>query len=190
MISYLSKEDIMTDQREYMKKWRADHAEELKAARKANYAANREAEIAKVIEWRKRNPLTRILLSKIRFANARYPGKLTVAGLRSVLERCGERCHWCGKEPLIGTDLTIDHVKPINDPDCIVIACSACNVAQAAKYGYRRPPEEIAAGQAAYKKKWEADNKPRLDEKRKAWVEANREKLREYHREYYQRNKK
>lgn len=109
--------------KEYMRQWRAEHREQVKASRRAYYFANKEKANAESTRWSKENPEG----PRASRANARYDGKLSHREVRAVFARDNFTCYWCGKEDLKGDDLTIEHLEPHNDAECITTACRSCN---------------------------------------------------------------
>ncbi len=113
----------------------------------------------------------RIFTAKAASANRAYRGKghITLEDIVEVVKNSGRTCHWCNKKNLQGRDLTLEHLKPINDKKYLAIACQSCNFGRTVKYGKKRTFDEL--------------RQKERDTHRK-WVEKNRIKLREYHKLY------
>lgn len=112
---------------DYMQKWRAVNAERIKQQRRAYYEAHRDRTKQEAMEWARSNRYRYALSCKAATANRRYQGKITIEDVETIIERCGRVCYWCGKADLAGRDLTLEHLKPMNDKSVIVIACHRCN---------------------------------------------------------------
>jgi hypothetical protein len=72
----------------------------------------------------------------------RYPGAITVEDYRAIVAQAEGKCYWCDC-PVGGSNITIEHLQPINDPQFMVVACRSCNARKLA--GGRRTPADIRA---------------------------------------------
>lgn len=158
---------------DYMKKWRAANKDRIRQYRRKQYIEHREEQIAYSTRWGQENPERFSLQRKAVSANLRYSGKITTADVEAVIARCGRMCHWCGKQDLANRDLTLEHLRPINDPRHLVIACLSCNAAKIQIYGPRKTNEERRADDVRRAAKWRAAN---IDKARRASRESMRRK--------------
>ena len=133
--------------RESMRRWQREHPENMRAnsrrcywkdvhksRRKGieSYLRHRAERDAKVRQWTAAHPGRQNLYNQAHAANKRYPGKVTGQDIADIIARCEGRCCWCnvlcegsGKDRL-----TIEHLKPINDPKdplAMSVACNSCN---------------------------------------------------------------
>jgi hypothetical protein len=155
--------------------------------------------------WRAMNPDLSKCTRAAENANRRYPGTVTGADLMAVLERCGRTCHWCKKANLDRGDVTFEHLKPVNDPQHIVVACNSCNASKVQENGRRLTEEEkkekerhqrrehrLRTGEkrAAYRRKYYEEHAEEIKARAKKYHQENREaiaqKKREYDKQYYQ----
>jgi hypothetical protein len=115
----------------YMKKWRKEHAEQIRKSRRRWYLKHAEEEKLKTQQWNKENPFEAKLARMVTKANRKYKiGKLTVEDVRKIVEKANFSCYWCKKEKLKGRNMTLEHLKPINDKQFLTIACLSCNSKQ------------------------------------------------------------
>src|SRR5947207_1417821 len=89
------------------------------------YATHQEEKRRKVRVWKEKNAFKRKCQVTARRACEFYPGTLTAKDVREIFERDNRTCHWCHRDDLCGWNLTIDHLKRINDVEHIVVACRA-----------------------------------------------------------------
>lgn len=139
------------------REWRLANANRVKENRKCYYDAHKDRTKRDAGKWAKRHPERVTLRAKAIGANRIYghTGRLTTKEVETVVERCGRKCHWCGKENLADRDFTLEHLKPINDVNVLTIACHACNTGQAVKNGGRiQTPEERRAKFLAYQREY------------------------------------
>lgn len=106
---YMNKKET---KREYRRRW---------------YLANKEKEKERARKWQKKNKDRASAINRVTCANSRYPGFLSVDDVLEVIKKGKHICYWCKKEKLSGSDLTLEHLKPINDKRFLVIACRSCN---------------------------------------------------------------
>ena len=109
-------------------------------------------------------------------ANRFYRGKgvITVDDVSDVVKQSGRICHWCGKKNLQGNDLTLEHLKPINEKKYLAIACLSCNCSQVVRRGRKLTAREIIEGNNNRAKKWYFKNSDKA-----------RARLREYYHKHY-----
>jgi len=125
------------------RRWRyAQNPEKFRQARRNDYYKDPSKAVAAAAKYNREHKEYHNLLSRISQANARYPGKITIRDVKDVIERCGAKCYWCGKPGLSGRDVTIEHLKPVNDARFITIACFSCNAAKIPLFGPRKTREE------------------------------------------------
>lgn len=120
---------------DYMRRWRAENADHRRAYQRKWYFEHRDSQVAGAMQWNRDHRLDYALHRKVAAAHARYPGRITVDDIRALLERQGWVCHWCKKEITKMRDLTLEHLKPVNDPQHITIACLPCNAARLPLFG-------------------------------------------------------
>lgn len=113
--------------RAYMKAWRAAHKAKISAYNKQYQKEHAVEHRAINKRWRENHPERQVALGKAGAAHQRYPGTLSLYDVMSVIEKSGRKCFWCGKEDLKGRDLTLEHLKPVNDVAKLVVACHSCN---------------------------------------------------------------
>lgn len=120
----------------YQAEWKKAHKAEVslynKLYRQAHAKEHREINA----RWRKNHPDRFDAGLKAAAAKRRYPGEITAADVLVVIERCDRKCYWCGKANLAGRDLTLEHLKPVNDLAHLTVACLSCNAARLALKGY------------------------------------------------------
>ena len=167
------------------------------------YLLHREEMIEKAKERAKRDPLRRSMGTRARFANSRYPGKITADDLLEVLKRDGNRCFWCGKEDLKGFDLTIEHLQPVNHTDHLTIACRSCNGKRMAGTPHPEPLSDEERKQRHYEsvRRWRETHPERsyahdrlykeqhqeeLNARAREFKKAHRPEINEYKRQYRQ----
>lgn len=164
---------------EYMRKWRKDNEHfkeyqrkyrEKNKARIAAQRAEHRRKNAKQIEERERarreaDPFLFVCRKKAVKANKYYSDgpRLTADDIKAVVERCGWKCHWCGKKIEEPSDLTLEHLKPTNDLENLTIACLSCNSAKIHQGGERLSDDE---------------RKEKLKRQNREWRERNRDKVR------------
>jgi hypothetical protein len=121
----------------------------------------------------------------------RYPGAITAEDYRNIVAAAEGKCYWCDR-PVEGAAITIEHLKPINDPQFMVVACRSCNARKLA--GGRRTSVEVRAHREQLRtlptpmteaeravskievlKAWRARNPDRSKEDSRKFREANRE---------------
>jgi hypothetical protein len=122
-------------------------------------------------------------------ANRRYPGHLTAADVEFVMERGKRTCHHCGKKNLRGMNLTLEHLKPVNDVRYLAVSCHACNVARIPNRGPRKTEEQKRCEAVERMKKWAKDNRERHNARWWAMTPEQREKRREYLRKYMRKHR-
>lgn len=115
---------------EYMKGWREKNKEKLKKDRKIWYTKHKEQENNQARQWIKENKERWALHTRRTHANRRYPGKLTIKDVEEIVLTNKRMCYWCHKTELKGKDMTLEHLKPMNDKRFIVLACWKCNAAR------------------------------------------------------------
>lgn len=113
--------------RTYMRAWREKNRERIKATRSAHYEQHRDEEIAAAVRYTTAHYDRHLFGCRAVNANKRYPGRLTRADVAFIFDRDNYTCHWCSKRNLDGRDLTLEHLKPMNDRQHIVAACLSCN---------------------------------------------------------------
>ncbi len=188
----------------YMREWRSRNLEACRvkerARREANlererargresYARNREKVQVRTKAWAAANPWRALMLVKASAANRKYPGKVTGDDVAGVFERANRTCHWCGKKELTGRDLTLEHLKPINDVRHLVVACRACNSARILERGPRKSKAEQMERARVQSRRRQQGNKARRNERyRNRSVEA-RQRRRDYMREYMRKRR-
>lgn len=120
----------------------SEHIAEL---RHASYLRHRDVVLVKAAAYREANRDAVRMRARVRQANRRYPGEITSEDVLAVFERGNRTCVHCGKAELSGRDLTIEHLRPVNDVRFIAVSCFSCNAAKIPKLGRRKTPEEKAA---------------------------------------------
>lgn len=118
------------DYKIYMREYRKKHRAKVYADRQAWREANRERNAKLANNWYHTHLFIATCGKKAAAANKYYPGKLTTKDVAGVIEKSGRKCHWCGRENLSGQNLTLEHLRPINDIQYLVIACKSCNSAR------------------------------------------------------------
>lgn len=175
---------------DYMKKWRAANRERLLQYSREKYAANREKAKAATISWQRRNPDRVRLTNKVACANKRYPGKITIDDLITIIERDGRKCKWCGRKNLNGWNLTLEHLQPYNSLETLTIACFRCNASRCSKLGEpRKSRSRKREERKRYHKNWRTKNTEHVLRKSREYKEKNREKLKQYLHDYRLRRK-
>lgn len=156
---------------EYMRRYRQEHRDKVYADRRAWRQRNRKRNAELASQWADDNPLLAACGRKAHSANRRFPGKLDARDVLEVIERSGYKCHWCGKENLQGADLTLEHLKPVNDKKHLAIACRSCNSSHKAQHPHFKPlsEEEKAQRASTRLRKWYLDHQ-----------ELQRQRQREY----------
>src|ERR1700687_5353014 len=109
-------------------------------------------------EWNKRNPERRKFAMAARLATKRYPGKITASDIAEIILRSGRICHWCQKHGLSGRDLTLEHLKPENNKDCIVVACFSCNARRRQRPERDKKYEQRLCVIREFRRRWRAKN--------------------------------
>lgn len=136
--------------KEKMRAWQRENPEKLRAARaawrkrnplkekecqKRTYQKNRTLYNKRARAWIKDHPDGRKFQFAASDANQRYPGKLRAADVAALFARYAGVCCWCEvKRPVV----SIEHLKPINDPldpYALAIACRRCNSKQLHRMG-------------------------------------------------------
>lgn len=125
--------------REYMAEWREANIEWIKEYRRDRYNKNKKKEKKSAVSWQKKNPYKFMLICKAAAANKRYPGKITYKDIETVINRDGKKCYWCKKDILEISDLTLEHLKPVNQIEHLTIACRNCNGSKLHLRNGRRP---------------------------------------------------
>lgn len=121
----------------YRKIWKAKNKDKTAVYRRRNYLKYQEARKKYANEHR--NPARTLLGKKASCANKRYPGKITIKDIDFIIQRDGKKCHWCKKQITEKGDLTLEHLKPVNDVQYLTIACLACNNSRKHLRGGTRP---------------------------------------------------
>lgn len=145
---------------DYMRKWRAANAEKIRESRRAYYQAHRKEANRASREWAAQNPEVTSLHRRASSANRVYEGRIDYQDVLAILARDGRKCRWCGKESLVDSDLTLDHVEPVNSAATICISCRRCNSSRWAPNWGRLPT-----------------------------LEERKQRVAEYHKQYYQKNR-
>ena len=153
------------------------------------YERNRDRILRRTKEYRQRDPWKTLMMVKAASANRRYPGKLTWRDMATVFERQGRICFYCGKTDLHGRDLTIEHIKPINDPQFLTVSCLACNIARIQTRGPRKSAEQKRKEACARTKQWIIDNRERYNARWWKMGAEARQRRRDYIREYMRRRR-
>jgi hypothetical protein len=120
----------------YQAAWKKAHRTEIALYNKLYRRAHAKEHRERNARWREANRERFDAGLKVAAAKRRYPGDLCVADVLAVIEKSGRRCHWCGKSKLKGRDLTLEHLKPVNDLAHLTVACLSCNAARLALKGY------------------------------------------------------
>lgn len=142
-------------------------------------------------KWRRDNPDLNKCRKAAETANRRYPGTGRVTGenLVAVVHRCNRTCYWCKKENLQGGDLTFEHLRPMNDPKHIVLACRSCNAIRLSHGNIRRTKEEKYQAELAQKREHNALTAEHRRVYRRQYYETNAEAIKAKAREYHRENK-
>lgn len=144
---------------DYLKNWRKANPDKVRAQQQAYYHRTKEDQKRRATAWQKANPERIALIRKARAANLRYPGRISSKDVDLVLQRNGTKCHWCGKPDLKGRDLTLEHLKPINDVRYLTIACLSCNASRAhSRDGRRFTEAELRQHNVDRASKWQAEH--------------------------------
>lgn len=130
--------------REYDKTWYPANFEKISAKGKENYAKDREAKKAKVIQWARENREKRRIISRNyqHRRRAKQAEGISTKELREWYEHQERICYWCGTTE---TEIwSIDHVVPLSKGgahqcDNLVLACMPCNSLKGSK-----DPEDFA----------------------------------------------
>ncbi len=178
------------EHREYMRQWRAENAERILAYRKQWYEEHKEREKETAYRWQDDNPFLVSLYAKVASANRTYPGTLTIEDVRDVVARCDGTCYWCRKVLTDRRDFTLEHLKPINDPEYLTIACRSCQSAKLAVTGQPRvfTVAQRRARDSACHRRYDAAHSEELAAKKKEYANKNSEDIRAYQAEYYELN--
>jgi hypothetical protein len=197
-------EQIRAARAAYMRAWYARNAEKckkwtrryarknrakVKERRRRYYQDHKEEIVEKVRVRRRRDPLKAASHGKAQAANRRYPGRLTAADVLSVIVKSGRKCCHCGKKNLRGVDLTLEHLKPINDVRYLAISCHACNVARIPHRGPRKSEKQKRREASERSKAWAKNNRERHNARWWAMTPEQREKRREYTRRYMRKRR-
>ena len=174
---------------EYLKQWRLKHKEHLKEYRHKWFVEHREQEAQNFRDWRNKNKFRAILITKATVANQRYPGKVSTQDVADVLRRQGRICHWCGKKIRINQDLTLEHLKRVNDTKYLTIACRSCNASRRSISGPPTTPEQRYWADKWRKHDWYEAHKELQYERNKLWKKNHPEFYKKYYHEYYLRKK-
>ena len=102
------------------------------AKRRAWAKNNREKMRLYTSRWAKRNAAYRKALRFRRRRQSMIPPREMRALVTAVLAGDAHVCSYCGKGPLVGKDLTIDHIVPLtrggrNERGNLCVACATCN---------------------------------------------------------------
>lgn len=91
--------------------------------------------------WALANPERMRLIHRTHDCNRHYPGRITVSEVAKIIEDSKGLCYWCGVkcEGRGKLRLTLDHLLPFNDPDCIVVACNTHNASRRFASRHRLP---------------------------------------------------
>lgn len=115
--------------REAMRRWRARHGDQDRAAKRQHYRLNREGQIARVVEYLRAHPeVRRTIRQQRRARELGAVGSYTTAEWRALIQAFGGRCAYCGSI----APLHADHRTPLsrggsNDIGNIFPACAPCN---------------------------------------------------------------
>ncbi len=167
--------------------WRKANAERVAEYSKRYYRENKDKRNRASTLWAQSRRDRIQLISKAQAANQRYgsTGRLGVKDIEAVVERCGRKCHWCGKENLTNRDFTLEHLQPINRLEFLTIACQACNTGHAGENGGRiQTPEERKAKEKALRHAHYVAHKEHNKEVTRQWIANNLERHRKSKREY------
>lgn len=162
------------------KRWAEEHADYLKAYKRAYHKKHRARYRKHLRAWVKKNPERNALLKKVTVANRLYPDRITLKDLLAVVEASGRKCHWCGKEGLAGRDLTLEHLQPFNRRECLAISCLSCNAARISTHGPRKTDEEKQAQRRASNKRWYHENLDEARRRAREWAREQRAKARKF----------
>lgn len=120
----LDPEEAKRRRRKRSKAWKDAHPEQMKAYRRSRYAADTEAQKAKVAAWYEKNKTYALAKSAIRQL-ARFG--LTLDSFKELLENQKGRCAICGDAPVKGgRRFSIDHDHKTLEIRGIL--CHRCNV--------------------------------------------------------------
>jgi hypothetical protein len=160
--------------------WKLANADRVKESRKRYYQKHKERTKKYSVDYQRAHPYETLLRNKAASANRRYPGSLSIADMRALVERDGRKCHWCGKDDLQNSDFTLEHLEPFNRLDCITIACLPCNTGHAGENGGRiQTLEERRAKATAIIRRWRANNREHYLATRRIYMRKYRAKQRE-----------
>src|SRR4029077_11652277 len=157
---------IMND---YIRRWRHKNRKHVLTYSRNYYKTHADHYIRLASEWRKRNPYRWLLAQKATVCNRRYVGRFTMRDIEEILKRGDRTCFHCGKRPLEGRDLTIEHLRPVNDKRYVVVSCFSCNAARIPDCGPRKSGEQKC--------------QENIDRVRR-WVATHRQERRDYQRIY------
>ena len=143
----------------YMQKWRAANRERIRLSRRAYYEAHKADEIANAMRHIYEHYGRFLLGRRAVHANRRYQGRFSVADVAAIFDRDKRTCYWCGRENLTGRSLTLEHLKPVNDPAHVVTACLPCNAAR--KHLPQMSDEERRMAHNARNTAWRAAQRAR-----------------------------
>jgi 5-methylcytosine-specific restriction endonuclease McrA len=175
---------------ELTKVWKSGNRSRLREYAKEYYAQNDQQIRAKAYEWRRKNVLLYSFYRKAFVANHRFPGHITAQELLAILDKQGTKCYWCGKDNLVGHDLTLEHLKPFNSPENLVFACRSCNSSNIPRRGGKKlTDEERNAKFLEDKRQYHKIHKERQREAHKVWMQKNKVKRRAYMKEYMRRRR-
>lgn len=146
---------------EYHRRYRQDHAEELRKkqrgyvaanpekvaeAKRLAHAANRERDNARCRAWAAANPeRVKAATAKYRALRREAPGRITEADVILQYERQQGTCFYCSRS-LAHRNFHADHYIPLsrggsNEPTNMVLACPSCNRAKRNKMPSEFQPE-------------------------------------------------
>lgn len=116
--------------KQYMKKYRIENKEKIAKSRHEWYLKNKCKKNKKEAERQRNNKEYTKLHWKASSANRKYHGTITAKDILEVIKKSGMKCYWCGKTDLSGRDLTLEHLKRVNNIKYIKIACFSCNASR------------------------------------------------------------
>lgn len=153
------------------------------------YEKNRDRILAESHEFRRAHPELQKYRQAARLANQRYPGRLTVTDARRIFEASGGICYWCKRDGLKGWQLTLEHLKPVNDPAYIVAACYSCNCARLQnRPGSRlKTPAEAALDERWYQARWRFEHADKIRAQKHEKYLANPEPIKARSRARHQK---
>lgn len=165
------------------------NAKLVKKRRHTYYVKNRAEFAEKERNRRKKDPWKWSMQRKAAAANRRYSGRLTGSDVATVFAKANRTCFHCGKKRLRGRDLTLEHLRPVNDVRYLVVSCLACNVARIPIRGPRKPAEQKRREACERARRWAKANRERCNARWWNMTEEQREARRKYTREYMRKRR-